>query len=201
MLLARARQDPALPRRTPANSNEPPRGWVPVPPARPSSAWLPGRLHLPPRFPGQEQIAGLVSQAIAVAEEAEEAAKATRLASRRATRGAAVAIVLGTIGAVVGVSAGLSDMLRPVPELHAAAEPVAAPPVIAVQPAPPTSTATEESATPASVALAPATFVRVLPATAAQPDDPAADVPPERGEGWGNVPGRRRGPLPQRRSS
>jgi hypothetical protein len=196
LLLERARLDPSLPRRSPANSNEPPPGWVAPAPARACRPRLPATLAAEPRFPGQERIADLVAHALAAAEEAEEAARATRLASRRAARGAAVAIVLGALGAVAGASAGVGSLIqadarpqlqaaiapgvppeRATPAAEQASPPVAEPANAKAQP--------DEDDTAMAVAppIAPATFVRVLPAVAAQ----SGDVPFARasGQDWG----------------
>ncbi|HET8997581.1 MAG TPA: hypothetical protein VFN42_13010 [Acetobacteraceae bacterium] len=188
LLLERARTDSGLPRRTPANTNEPPPGWSVPPEAQPCRPWFPDRLAEQPRFAGQERIEDLVSQAMAAAQEAEDIARA---ASRRANRGAAVAMALGVFGALAGVGAGVGSLLcdtgaRPPVQAAQAADPV--------QPAAATAAAIAgqtELAQPAAMqaepddgsalsqqeppALAPATFVRVLPAVPSLPSYGASD--------------------------
>jgi hypothetical protein len=204
LLLERARLDPSLPRRSPANSNEPPAGWLAPVPALACRPRFPATLEDQPRFPGQEQIADLVAHALAAAEEAEEAARLTQLASRRAARGAAVAIVLGALGVVAGASAGVKALMHSEsrPQLQAAAESTAQPerlpsavkaaPVVATVPAEPAAAPAEPAAGKDDTAMAmappfaPATFVRVLPAMAAQPEYPP--IARASGRDWGPPP-------------
>jgi len=196
LLLERARHDPGLPRRTPANSNEPPPGWQAPPVAQPCQPWFPERLADQPRFAGQDRLEELVTQAVTAAQQAEETAQATRAASRRANRGAAIAIALGILGVVAGISAGFGNLAfdKARPQQQASAEAVQPADVLAVQPAsvqsvqPAAATASDvgnrspaatqaepdtgPSPGPATApALAPATFVRVLPAVPASPPD------------------------------
>lgn len=200
LLLERARLDPSLPSRSPANSNEPPRGWIAPLPARVCRPRLPADLEEQPRFPGQDQIAGLVAHALAAAEEAEQAARATQLASRRAARGVAVAIVLGALGAVAGASAGVRTLMQvdARPQLQAAATPIvlperaspvveqAAPPVAAAPARAEPAAGQDDRGLVAPPPIAPATFVRVLPAMAAQPIE--APITRVGGQDWGPPP-------------
>ena len=192
LLLERARRDPGLPRRTPANSNEAPPGWTVPLPARPCQPWFPGRLAEQPRFAGQDRIEDLVSQAITAAQEAEDIAQATRAASRKANRGAAIAMALGTLGAVAGIGAGAGNLFcgNATPPVQAAAQPTASTQPAAAPAAEITSQADsarppavhagpDESAAATPPALAPATFVRVLPAVPSSPPE-QPDVPPPR---------------------
>lgn len=197
LLLERARTDSGLPRRTPANNNEPPAGWSMPPMAQPCRPWFPDRLAEQPRFAGQERIEDLVSQAMAAAQEAEDIALATRAASRRANRGAAIAMALGVFGALAGIGAGIGNLFcnnDAPPTVQAAQTAQAAPTAQTAQTAeavqPPAATAAAitsqiDTAQPAAVrsdsdessalgrsalpALAPATFVRVLPAVPSMP--------------------------------
>jgi hypothetical protein len=198
LLLERARHDPALPSRSPANSNECPSGWIAPPPAQACRAWLPHRLDPQPRFPGQEQLEALVAEALTAAQDAEAIAQASQTASRRANRGAAIAMVVGLLGAVFGLAAGVGPLLDGAnpPTMEAAADPVqpADPPVpvAAAQPATPQpdsdhagSSVRDPQQSAAQPALAPATFVRVLPAVAT----PSPDMAPSDQSGWSASPG------------
>lgn len=176
LLLDQARHDPQLPRRTPANGNEPPPGWSAPAAAEPSQPWFPERLSEAPSLPGQERIADLVSQALSAAEEAAGIALATREASRRANRGAAIAMALGVLGAMSGIGAGAGNLLFG----DTAPEQAAIHPVPFARPAAERS-GPDESATTSLPALAPATFVRVLPAVPSQPRQRPDPTPPRRG--------------------
>lgn len=208
LLLERARHDPSLPGRTPANSNEAPPGWCAPPVAQPCQPWFPERLAEQPRFAGQDRIADLVSQAITAAQEAEDIALATREASRRANRGAAIAMALGTLGAVAGVAGGLIYWDTTPPMYVAAQSGTAAQPAASAPPAAAVTVIThgagaEQSASVQSnpgegsaellPALAPATFVRVLPAVPSPPPmaPPDAQAPARSAPraGFGHVIG------------
>lgn len=180
-LLDCARADSRLPRRSPANDNATPIGWLAPPQAQPCRAWLPDRLAPQPRFEGQEQLEALVAQAVTVAQQAEDAAHATGLASRRASRSAAIALAIGVFGTLVGLTGGLgcwfgNDGGR---FQAAAADPaqlvVPPPPIDATDPADAAATATparHARAIGMLPAIAPAAYVRALPAVATPSQQP-----------------------------
>ncbi len=191
LLLEQAQVDAGLPRRTAANSNLAPAGWVepaPTPLHAPRRQFVAAR-----KSDVSGELEALVSHVVTHAHEAEQIAREARATTQRVVRGVAVAVALSVFGVVTGITTGMGVVWHEQAETQARVALATMQALHQPSPLPPSADATTMSIggpggpgpavtvddvdhQPArdtlAPAIAPATVVRVLPAVAAEPQYP-----------------------------
>lgn len=185
LLLDRAREDPELPCRSPANSNAAPPGWV-APAAQVFQRRVPADT---PGGSAREPLEAMVARAFAAAQQAEHAAQRLSEARRRANRGAAIAMAFGILGMLTGIAAVTGYLPNPAGRAPVPEQPAAVAAAgsgqehgdASVTQAAPAGRLSPRAAAPT---LAPATYVRVLPAVASVAQYPPPGYQPSSPSGW-----------------